>query len=99
MDAYTVSLLEAGLKGMIGKGHRSSAVRLALQQYRAVYFAVTGGAGALIARTIQQAEMIAYPDLGPEAVRRLQVADLPAVVINDLYGGDAYSAGRARYRM
>lgn len=83
---------------MIGKGSRSAEVRQALKQHRAVYVAATGGAAALIARTIKQSEVIAYADLGPEAVRRLQVSDMPAIVINDVYGGDAYQEGQAKYR-
>jgi fumarate hydratase subunit beta len=98
MDPYTPALLSAGLKGMIGKGSRSEEVREALKQYQAVYLAVTGGAAALIARTIKDAEVIAYDELGPEAVRRLQVSDMPAIVINDIYGGDAYREGQAKYR-
>ncbi len=98
MDPYTPALLSAGLRGMIGKGRRSEEVREALQQHQAVYLAVTGGSSALIARTIKESEVIAYPDLGPEAVRRLQVLDLPAIVINDAYGGDAYQEGQAKYR-
>jgi fumarate hydratase subunit beta len=97
MDPYAVRLMEAGVKGMIGKGSRSSAVREAMQRYRAVYFAAVGGAGALLAQKIVSAEIIAYDDLGPEAIRRLVVEDVPAVVINDIYGGDAYVEGRGRY--
>ncbi len=83
---------------MIGKGSRSAEVRQALKQHQAVYLAVTGGAAALIAQTMRQCEVIAYADLGPEAVRLLQVSDLPAIVINDVYGGDAYEEGRAMCR-
>ena len=98
MDPYTPALLQAGLKGMIGKGNRSQAVREALKRYRAVYFASVGGAAALIAKSVRAAEVIAYPELGPEAVQRLEVADLPAIVIDDIYGGDAYEQGKAAYR-
>lgn len=98
MDAYTPALLEAGLKGMIGKGNRSQPVRDALRQYRAVYFASVGGAAALIAKSVRTAEVIAYPELGAEAVQRLEVVDFPAIVINDIYGGDAYEMGKAAYR-
>jgi fumarate hydratase subunit beta len=98
MDPYTPTLLEAGLKGMIGKGNRGAAVREALRRYRAVYFAAVGGAAALIARSVRSAEVIAYADLGAEAVRRLEVVDFPAIVINDIYGGDAYEQGKAAYR-
>lgn len=97
MDSYVAALLACGLKGMIGKGNRSAAVREAIVQYRAVYMAATGGAGALIARTIKKAEVIAYEDLGAEAVRRLEVENFPAVIINDVYGGDLYEEGKAKY--
>jgi len=98
MDPYAPRLLEAGLKGMIGKGNRSSDVRDALQKHRGVYFAAIGGAAALIARSIKEAEVIAYDDLGAEAVLRLTVEDFPAIVVNDIYGGDAYEEGRKRYQ-
>ena len=98
MDAYAPRLMAIGLKGMIGKGERTAPVIEAMQQYRCVYFGATGGAAALIARSIQSARVIAYDDLGPEAVRELIVADFPAIVINDIYGGDAYQSGRAAYR-
>jgi fumarate hydratase subunit beta len=98
MDIYTPALLTAGLKGMIGKGNRSEAVRQAIKEHRAVYFAATGGAGALIARSIKKAEVIAYEDLGAEAIRRLEVEQLPVIVVNDMYGGDLYDEGKARYR-
>ena len=98
MDPYTPRLLAEGLKGTIGKGARSEAVREALREFGAVYFAATGGAGALIAKRIKQAEVIAYEELGPEAVWRLEVEDFPAIVINDIYGGDAYEEGKAKYR-
>jgi fumarate hydratase subunit beta len=98
MDPYTPALLEAGLKGMIGKGNRNRAVRDALQQYKAVYLAAVGGAAALIAGTVRSSEVVAYPDLGPEALRRLEVEDFPAIVIDDVYGNDAYEMGKAAYR-
>jgi fumarate hydratase subunit beta len=98
MDPYALPLLEAGLKGMIGKGSRSMKVRQALQQHKVVYFAVTGGVAALVAGVIKGAEVIAYGDLGAEAVRRLIVTELPAVVVNDVHGGDAYEEGQAKYR-
>ncbi|HEX78399.1 MAG TPA: Fe-S-containing hydro-lyase [Dehalococcoidia bacterium] len=98
MDAYTPKLLAIGLKGMIGKGSRSRAVKEAIREHKAVYFAATGGAGALIAKTIRKAEVVAYEDLGAEALRRLEVEDLPAIVINDAHGGDLYEEGKARYR-
>ncbi len=98
MDPHAVRLMQAGIKGMIGKGSRSLPVREAMQRYEAVYLAAVGGAGALLARTVLSAEVIAYEDLGPEAVRRLVVENFPAVVINDIYGGDAYEQGRSQYR-
>lgn len=99
MDPYTIPMLQAGLKGMIGKGNRSPEIRQALQEYKAVYFAATGGAGALISNAIVEAEVIAYPELGAEALRRLQVVNFPAIVVNDIYGGDAYEEGKAQYRI
>ncbi|HIC93229.1 MAG TPA: Fe-S-containing hydro-lyase [Anaerolineae bacterium] len=98
MDPYTPRLLEQGLKGMIGKGNRGSEVKEALRKYKAVYFAAIGGAAALIANSIKKAEVIAYEDLGPEALRRLEVEDFPVIVVNDIYGGDAYEEGKAKYR-
>jgi len=97
MDPYAPRMMEAGLKGMIGKGNRSQAVREAMIKYKAVYLGAIGGAGALIAKTIRKAEVIAYDDLGAEALRRLEVADFPAIVINDIYGGDAYEDGLKKY--
>jgi fumarate hydratase subunit beta len=99
MDPYTPAMLEAGLKGMIGKGNRSAVVRQALQEYKAVYFAAIGGAGALIANSILGQEIIAYPELGAEALRRLEVEKFPATVVNDMYGGDAYEDGKRKYRV
>jgi fumarate hydratase subunit beta len=98
MDAYAPRLMAAGLKGMIGKGERSLAVREAMQRFRCVYFGATGGVAALIAQSIVDAQVIAYEDLGPEAIRKLTVVEFPAIVINDIYGGDAYETGRAAYR-
>lgn len=98
MDPYAPRLMAEGLKGMIGKGNRSPAVREAMQKYKAVYFGAIGGAGALISQRIKEAEVIAYPDLGAEAIFRLVVEDFPLVVLNDVYGGDAYEEGKARYR-
>lgn len=90
MDAYTPKLLDAGLKGMIGKGKRSQEVVDAIKKYRAVYFAAAGGAGALLSRRIKKAEVVAYDDLGPEAIYRLDVEDFPVIVVNDIYGNDLY---------
>ena len=98
MDAYAPTLLARGLKGMIGKGPRSAEVKAAIQQYKAVYFGGIGGAGALLAQKIVSAELIAYEDLGTEAIRRLEVVDFPVVVVNDCYGGDAYTEGQQRWR-
>ena len=97
MDPYADRLMEAGLKGMIGKGNRSMPVREAMQRHKAVYFGAIGGAGALIAKSVKKAEVIAYDDLGAEALRRLEVKDFPAIVVNDVYGGDAYEDGLQRY--
>ena len=90
MDAYSPLLIEKGLRGMIGKGNRTQPVLEAMKKHGAVYFAAVGGAAALIAKTIKKAKVIAYEDLGPEAVRELEVEDFPAIVINDMYGGDLY---------
>ena len=98
MDAYSPRLLAEGLKVMIGKGRRSQAVKYAVKKHRAVYLAATGGAGALISKSIKKSEVIAYPELGPEAVLRLEVENFPAVVVNDIYGSDLYQEGQARYR-
>lgn len=97
MDAYTPRLLEIGLKGMIGKGLRAPAVKDAIKKYKAVYLAATGGAAALIAQRIKQARVIAYEDLGAEALQELQVEDFPVIVVNDMYGGDAYEDGKQKY--
>jgi fumarate hydratase subunit beta len=97
MDSYIPRLLEAGLKGMIGKGVRSKEVRDAMKKRKAVYLAAVGGAGALISKSIIKAEVIAYADLGPEAVLKLEVKDFPATVINDIYGGDLYVEGKKKY--
>lgn len=90
MDSYAPILIGLGLKGMIGKGKRSPQVREAIKKFKAVYFGATGGAGALLAKRIKSARVIAYEDLGPEAVRELIVEDFPAVVINDTKGNDLY---------
>ncbi len=94
MDPYAPILIEHGLKGMIGKGKRNQAVRDACKKHKAVYFGAVGGAAALIAKAIKKAEVIAYPELGPEAVRRIEVEDFPVVVVNDIYGNDLYEEGR-----
>jgi len=98
MDAYAPRLIAEGLKGMIGKGSRSKTVKDAIVKYKAVYLGAIGGAGALISGSIRRAEVIAYEELGTEAIRRLEVADFPVTVINDIYGGDLYEEGRAKYQ-
>ncbi|MCI5640303.1 MAG: Fe-S-containing hydro-lyase [Lachnospiraceae bacterium] len=90
MDKYTPLLLEKGLKGMIGKGKRSDAVKDAMEKYNAVYFAAIGGAGALLSKCIKKAEVIAYEDLGTEAIRKLEVENLPVIVVIDKYKKDLY---------
>jgi fumarate hydratase subunit beta len=97
MDVYTPTLLKLGLKAMIGKGKRSPEVIAALQEYTAVYLGATGGAGALISKCITAADVVAFPDLGPEAIHRLEVEDFPTMVINDCHGGDLYELGRRQY--
>jgi fumarate hydratase subunit beta len=98
MDAYASTLLSLGLKGMIGKGKRSQAVRDAIKGYRAVYFGATGGAGALLSKSVISFDIVAYEDLGPEAVVRLGIREMPLFVINDVQGNDLYEAGVLRYR-
>ena len=99
MDSYSPRLIAEGLKGMIGKGMRSQEVKDAMKKHKAVYLAAIGGAGALISKTIKKSEVIAYDELGAEAIRRLEVEDFPATVVNDIYGGDLYQEGKARYRV
>lgn len=94
MDPFVEDMLKAGMKAMIGKGARSKEVIENLQKYNAVYFGATGGAAALISKTIKKAEVIAFDELGPEAVRRLEVEDMPVIVINDSKGKDLYVEGR-----
>ena len=98
MDAYAPKLMELGLKGMIGKGNRSAAVVEAIKKNKAIYFGATGGAGALLAKSIKKAETVAYEDLGPEAIQRMEVEDFPVVVINDTKGNDLYVEGAKKYR-
>jgi fumarate hydratase subunit beta len=98
MDSYSPRLIAEGLKGMIGKGMRSPAVKEAMKQHKAVYFGAIGGAGALASKSIKKAEVIAYEELGAEALRRLEVTDFPVTVVNDTYGGDLYEEGKAKYR-
>lgn len=98
MDPYAPILIAKGLKGMIGKGVRNQDVKEAIKRYQAVYFAATGGAGALISKAIKRTDIVAYEDLGTEAIRRMQVKDFPAIVVNDIYGNDLYEEGRNRYK-
>lgn len=91
MDNFTPMMLEAGLKGVIGKGPRSQTVKESLVQHQAVYFAAIGGAGALLSKCITSAEVVAFPDLGTEAIHKLTVKDFPVIVINDIYGHDLYT--------
>jgi fumarate hydratase subunit beta len=98
MDKYTPKLLAAGVKAMIGKGNRSAEVREAIRKYKAVYLVATGGAGALLARTIKRVEVIAYEELGTEAIMRLTVENFPAIVANDIYGEDLFEQGKAKYK-
>ncbi len=98
MDDLTVPLLESGLRGMIGKGYRSSQVIEAMIRTGAVYFAAIGGAGALISDTIKEAEVIAYEELGTEAIRRLRVESFPVTVVIDSYGNNLYETEREKYR-
>lgn len=91
MDPFAPELIALGLKGMIGKGKRNDTVKKALRDYSAIYFGAVGGLGILLSRSITQAEVVAYADLGPEAVFKLTVEKFPAIVINDCYGGDLYT--------
>src|SRR5512135_422349 len=97
MDRYAPRLMAEGLKGMIGKGLRAQPVKDAIKQFKSVYFAATGGAAALIAQRIKQATIIAYEDLGAEALQKLEVEDFPVIVVNDMHGGDAYADGKKQW--
>jgi fumarate hydratase subunit beta len=99
MDFFTPKLIENGLKGMIGKGNRSPEVIAALKECGAVYFGAIGGIAALSARCVKKAELIAYEDLGPEAIRKLTIVDFPAIVINDAYGNDLYVQVQKKWRI
>lgn len=98
MDAYAPRLMAEGLKGMIGKGLRSKAVKDAMVKHKAVYLGAIGGAGAIISKSIKKAGVVAYEELGAEALRRLEVADFPVTVVNDIYGGDLYQEGKDKYQ-
>lgn len=97
MDAYTPRLLDIGLRGMIGKGSRSTEVVAAILKNKGVYFGAIGGAGALIAKSVKKSELVAYEDLGAEAIRKLEVVDFPVVVIIDSEGKDLYQIGQSNY--
>ncbi|HIC10178.1 MAG TPA: Fe-S-containing hydro-lyase [Campylobacterales bacterium] len=99
MDSYSPTLIKHGLKGMIGKGKRNQAVKDACVQHKAIYFGATGGAGALLGKRVKSSEIIAYPELGPEAIRKLEVENFPVTVINDTYGNDLYQQGRELYEI
>ncbi|MFO7951762.1 MAG: Fe-S-containing hydro-lyase [Bacillota bacterium] len=97
MDKYTPHMLKHGMKACIGKGLRSQAVKDALQEYKGVYLAAVGGAGALLSKKIKKCEVIAYPELGAEAIHRLEVEEFPVTVVNDAHGGDLYDEGARAY--
>jgi len=99
MDPYSPLLIERGLKGMVGKGIRSEAVLRSMREHGCVYFGAVEGTAALLADRVKEAEVVAYEDLGAEAIRRLVVEDFPVVVVNDLSGGDLYREGRERWRV
>lgn len=98
MDKYTPALLELGMRGMIGKGRRTEAVRESMMKNQAVYFAAVGGAGALLSKSILQAEVIAYEDLGTEAIRRLEVKDFPVIVVIDSEGNNLYETAIEEFK-
>lgn len=98
MDPYAPKLIEKGLKGMVGKGIRGDRVVDAMKKWKAVYLAATGGAAALIAKSVKSVEIVAYEDLGAEAIRKLEVEQFPAIVVQDMYGGNLYEEGVTRYR-
>ena len=97
MDKFTPKLLALGLKGTMGKGARSQPVRDALMQFKGVYFGAIGGAGAVLSRFVKKVEIVAYEDLGTEAIRRIEVENFPAIVVNDCHGGDLYEEGMKQY--
>lgn len=97
MDPYAPLMLENGQKGMIGKGNRGEEVIEAMKKYKGVYFAATGGVAALIAKSVKSVDIVAYEDLGTEAIRRLEVEDFPCIVANDCHGGDLFEEGTKKY--
>ena len=98
LNPYTPRLMEQGLKATIGKGGRSDEVKEALKKYRGIYFIAVGGTGALLSKRIKKAEVVAYEDLGTEAIRRLEVESFPVIVANDMYGNDLLELGKAKYQ-
>lgn len=99
MDSFAHSLLDNGLKGMIGKGPRNNEVKEAIKRNKAIYFLAVGGVWALIATNIKKSNIIAYSNLDTEAIRKLQVEGFPAIVANDIYGNDLYKIGRSKYKV
>ena len=98
MDGFTMPLLEAGLRGAIGKGGRSPAVAEAFRNHGAIYFIAVGGAGALLSKQIKSVEVVAYEDLDTEAMRRMEIEEFPVIVCNDTHGGDLLRDGKAEWR-
>ncbi|OPY83914.1 MAG: Fumarate hydratase class I, anaerobic [Smithella sp. PtaU1.Bin162] len=99
MDAFTPRLIESGLRGMIGKGDRSQEVKAAIKKYKAVYFGAIGGIAALTSQCIRKVELVAYEELGPEAIRKITIVDMPLIVVNDVRGNDIYYTARNRWRV
>ncbi|MCX6003177.1 MAG: Fe-S-containing hydro-lyase [Chloroflexi bacterium] len=97
LDIFTLRLIEAGLKAMIGKGDRSQAVKEAIKKHKAIYFVAIGGAAALLSKSIEKSELVAYEELGAEAILKLTVVDFPAIVCNGIYGGDLFEQAKAQY--
>ncbi len=98
MDPYAPTLMDVGLKGMIGKGQRSQAVVDSIVKNKAVYLAAIGGAAVVVAKAIKEAKVIAYEELGPEAIRELKIEDMPCIVANDTFGEDVYKEGVEKYQ-
>jgi fumarate hydratase subunit beta len=99
MDFFTPKLIENGLKGMIGKGNRSAEVVASIKKHKAIYFGAIGGIAALSSQCVKKAELVAYEDLGPEAIRKLTVVDFPVIVINDISGNDLYAQAENKWRV
>jgi fumarate hydratase subunit beta len=98
MDGFTGPMLKAGIKGMIGKGPRSKETRELIKKHKAVYFVAAGGAGALLAQHIKSSQVVAYPDLGPEAIYKFEVVDFPVIVADDIKGRDIFEEGIKKFR-